>query len=329
MGIDLMTSNTTDLTTITAHDLAQGKRAAVAYVGSLTSHQSRRTMTGGLATIARLLTGSEEATAFDVPWHKLTLEHVGMIRAKLAEDYAPATANKLLAAMRGTLKQAWLLGLVTAEDYHRLAEAAKTVKGDRLPAGRDISSGELAGLMDACANDATASGARDAAIVALLYSCGLRRAELVALDLADHDEEARTLTIRGKGNKERLAHVVNGAAAALADWLTVRGDEPGPLFYRIRRGGHIQQERLTTQAVYHILHTRAKQAGVKELSPHDFRRTFVGDLLDAGADIATVQKMAGHANVTTTARYDRRPEEAKRKAAGRLHVPYRPRQLDA
>jgi site-specific recombinase XerD len=263
----------------------------------------------------------------------MRFQHTAAIRSRLAETYAPATANKMLSALRGVLKAAWKLGQMSAEDYHRAREV-ESIKGERLPAGRSISAGELSALMDTCAQDQGPAGVRDAAIVALLYSCGLRRAELVGLDVEDYDAEARTLAIRQRGRgagpkrgKERLAHVVDGAAAALADWLTIRGDGPGALFVNIWKGGHLKGNRLTTQAVYHILQKRAAQAGVKDLSPHDFRRTFVGDLLDAGADIAVVQRLAGHASVTTTARYDRRPEQAKRKAARLLHVPYRRRTL--
>jgi site-specific recombinase XerD len=79
---------------------------------------------------------------------------------------------------------------------------------------------------------------------------------------------------------------------------------------------------MTDQAVYSILVRRARQANVRRFSPHDLRRTFVSNLLDAGADVVTVQKLAGHANVETTARYDRRGEEAKRKAVGLVDTPY-------
>ncbi len=106
------------------------------------------------------------------------------------------------------------------------------------------------------------------------------------------------------------------------DWLAVRGQDDGRIFLPIRKGGHIDTGPMTEQAVYFVLRKRATEAGIKILSPHDLHRTFVGDLLDAGADIATVQSMAGHESVNTTARYDRRPDATKRKAAELLHVPY-------
>ncbi|GMQ78335.1 MAG: hypothetical protein BMS9Abin02_0838 [Anaerolineae bacterium] len=85
--------------------------------------------------------------------------------------------------------------------------------------------------------------------------------------------------------------------------------------------------RLTDQAVYNMLRKRAMLAGVSRLSPHDFRRTFAGDLLDRGADIVTVQKMAGHADPATTSHYDLRGERAQHKATSLLQVPYSPHRL--
>jgi site-specific recombinase XerD len=296
---------------------------AAVYLAGLQSARSRRTMRGDLDDVANTL--SRGSDAFSFPWHRLRFQHVVALRSSLAEQLSAATVNKKLCAVRGVLKAAWNLGLMAAEDYQKAA-SVKGLKAEAPPAGRALSSGEIRALMTACMADPSPAGARDAAMLAILRICGLRRAELVNLDLADYDPERGELRVKGKGNKQRLAHVVNGATDALADWLAIRGDAPGPLFYPIRRGGYLQLgQRLTTQAVYYTVQKRAGEASVKELSPHDFRRTFVSDLLDAGADISTVQRLAGHANVTTTARYDRRPEAAKRKAAEMLHVPYRRR----
>ncbi len=86
--------------------------------------------------------------------------------------------------------------------------------------------------------------------------------------------------------------------------------------------GKLTPRRLTDQAILVILRKRAKQAGVKRFAPHDLRRTMISSLLDAGADISSVQRLAGHKQITTTARYDVRGEEAKRKAASLIHTPY-------
>ena len=160
-------------------------------------------------------------------------------------------------------------------------------------------------------------------MLAVLYGAGLRRSEVVALALEDYDPETGGLTVRqGKGRKDRLGYASNGAQAALDAWLAVRGGESGPLFLPIDKGGTIHRRRMTDQAVLVVLQKRAKPAGVARFSPHDLLRSFISDLLAKRADLDTVQQLAGDANVSTTARYDRRGEKAKRKAAELLHVPY-------
>ena len=296
---------------------------ALVYVASLTTRDGRRSMRQALEKIASILSGGR-AGARAIDWATLRFQHTQAVRTALVESgYKPATINKALSALRGTLRAAWQMGQMDAESFHR-AVSVDNVRGETLPAGRDLSEGEIRALMACCSEDMRPAGFRDAALIAVLC-LGLRRAEVVALDVDNYDPETGALKLTGKGRKERLVYGYGGVADALGDWLQVRGEEPGPLFYPIRKGGVIVRARLTTQAVYEILRSRGARAGVKPFSPHDLRRTFVGSLLDAGADVSVVARLAGHASVTTTARYDRRGEKAKKKAARMLHVPYQAR----
>jgi len=310
-----------DLATIEEATRLDVNPAAVYLAGLAPS--SRDTMRRALDIIARII-GGDAAGYLAVPWARLRFQHTAAIRSELATRYSHATANRMLSALRGVLKAAWKLGQMSAEAYQAAADVDHVI-GESVPAGRSVASGELAALLNTCRQDI--GGIRDAAMIAVLYACGLRRAELVNLDLAHYErtEGGGRLLVHGKRNKQRYVPLVEGAARALGDWLTVRGDAAGPLFHVVgnrNRGG-----RMTTQAVYAMLKARAEAAGIPTMSPHDLRRTFVGDLLDAGADIVTVQKLAGHSSVETTARYDRRDEKAKAAAVARLHVPYHRRAL--
>lgn len=287
------------------------------YLASL-APGSRRTMRQALDVVAGLLVPG--STAMDLPWQHLGYQHAAAVRARLSETYAPTTANKVLAALKGVVRQAFALGLMNAEHHTRIL-AVKSVKGSRVVKGRAISQAELKDLFGTC--DVTGpAGARDSALLGLAYGAGLRRSEIVGLDLADYDRRTGILVVRGKGNKERTAYITNGSRNALETWLALRGEEPGPLFLPVNKADRIEWRRMTEQAVYMLLRRLAKRSKIASFSPHDLRRTFIGDLLDAGADIVTVQALAAHASITTTARYDRRGERTKRRAAELLHVPF-------
>lgn len=306
----------------------------LSYLGRL-SEGSRRTMRGSLEEIARASSGGRLA-AVEFPWWRLTGTHTAVIRGYLAGRYAPSTANKMLSALKGVLKACFRLGLMTADERDRASDVAP-VRGTRLPPGRSIPRGELSALFAVCAREAEdpkmrARGVRDAAMLALLYVGGLRRTELASLRLGDYERETATLRVRGKGNKERPVYAEGGADLLLERWLELRGSgELGdPLFLPVRKDGRVEhadafgekKTSLSDQAVYKMVKRRHREAGVKEISPHDFRKTFVSDLLDAVGDLSVAQKLAGHADPATTARYDRRGERAMRRAASHLHVPH-------
>lgn len=287
------------------------------YLGGL-APGSRRAQRTALQTVAAMVYA--EATELTLPWWALDFAHTTAIRSKVAVKFAPATANRMLAALRGVLKASFKLGLMSADHMTR-ASSVDAVRGTRVPKGRALSRGELTALFEVC-DGLTPSGARNAALLGLLYGGGLRRAEIVALDVSDYEVETGKLVVRGKGNKERVAWATNGSRDALDAWLAVRGVEPGPLFLPVTKGGVIKRRRMSDQAVAELVRRLALRAKIARFSPHDMRRTFIGDLLDGGADLAAVQGLAGHASPTTTSRYDRRGERARKRAAELLHVPF-------
>jgi integrase len=276
---------------------------------------SRRTMTFALRTACRFLGGSDPE---NFPWARVRVEQVAALRADLASRLAPNTCNKILAAVRGVLKASWRMGLMSAETLYRCSDV-RPVKGGPAARGRCLTKAELRALFRACSPDA--GGRRDAAALACLYGC--RRSEPVALDLSDYDPASGRLRIRAaKGNKHRDVYLANGAKAAMDAWLAVRGSEPGPLLVPVDQLGRLTLRRLHDQTMAELCKRLARRAGVAHFSPHDLRRTFAGDMLDAGADVALVQRLMGHSNVATTVGYDRRPEEATIRAAGLVRVPY-------
>ena len=126
----------------------------------------------------------------------------------------------MLSALKDVLKECLRLGYMTAEDHARARDLAP-VKGSSLPPGHSLSHGEIRRLFEACSeDDKKRRGARDAALVAVLYGCGLRRGEAAALDLANYDPETGELRVRGgKGRKDRTTYASGGATAAVEAWL--------------------------------------------------------------------------------------------------------------
>jgi site-specific recombinase XerD len=295
---------------------------AAVYLDSL-ALGSRPTMEQALNAIASLLTnGACDAMTLD--WAALRYQHTAAVRSALMKKHAPATANKMLCALRRVLLEAFKLDLIQAQDYQKAVDL-RSIKASKKQRGRQLKQPEIKALLAVCQDDKSPLGVRDAALIAILR-CGLRRAEVVDLNLKDFDAATGALEIvGGKGEKDRTVYMPISANAAVCEWLVVRGRKPGPLLHPIRKGGFIEDfKRMTPQAVLMILRKRALSASVEQFSPHDFRRTFCSDLLDAGVDIVTVQKLAGHASPVTTGKYDRRGEETKRKAMEKLDIGYTP-----
>jgi integrase/recombinase XerC len=152
------------------------------------------------------------------------------------------------------------------------------------------------------------SAIRDRALLRMLNGMGLRRAEVVSLDLDHVDLDAGTLAVLGKGKRERVRLTIpRWAGETLAAWIEARGAASGPLFTSIGKSGRIGG-RLTGDGVRYILATIGASVGVK-VRPHGLRHTAITALLDSGADVRDVQKFSRHADLNTLLTYDDNRED--------------------
>ena len=167
-----------------------------------------------------------------------------------------------------------------------------------------LSVDEMFRLLDTIETDGLLA-LRNRAIFETLYSCGIRVSELTGLDVFDLDSAAATVRVLGKGGRERIAPIGRKALDAIRAYRDrlradtgIGDDRNGPLFLNARH------QRLTARSVARILKKLAAACGIASpLSPHALRHTFATHLLDAGADLRSVQELLGHRHLSTTQRY--------------------------
>ena len=246
----------------------------------------------------------------DLKLENVTLEQLHTFAASLHEyGITPRSQARVLSSVRSFFRFLVLDGVVESDptellEWPSLPEHLPVVltleEIDRIEDSIDLSKAE---------------GARNRAIIEVLFSCGLRVSELVNMKLSDLYLEDRVLLVRGKGNKERLVPVSNKAIADLKRWffdrnlMKIKPGEDDYVFLN-RRGAH-----LTRTMILIMVKRQAEEAGIKKtISPHTFRHSFATALLQGGADLRSIQAMLGHEKIDTTLVYTHISNEQLRKA---------------
>ena len=228
-------------------------------------------------------------------------------RASLsARGLAVSSVNQKLSAVRLLFRQAAERGALPYEEAARLASVANLKQsGHRL--GKWLTEKEASRLLGV-PDPTTRIGLRDRAILALLLACGLRRDELVRLEvrhLQRRDERWVLLDLTGKGRRTRTVAVPAWVRHLLGAWLKASGVQSGYLFRTVRKGdkGVGPDQPLSEDAIYTLVKQSGAAIGHPDLAPHDLRRTCAKLCRKAGGDLEQIQFLLGHASIQTTERY--------------------------
>jgi integrase/recombinase XerC len=237
----------------------------------------------------------------------------------LEEGLAPATINRRLSSLRTLVKVAYTIGFITWEKLKIENVRSRSYRDTAGPGAENVR--RLLDYADAVRNKEgrpTAKGRRDAAIVHLLFGLGLRRFELLNLDLGDVEFDRRRLSITGKGRTEpEFVTMSTPVIGALKRWVELRGENPGPLFTSFDPAGK-GDGRLAGSSIRRIVRKLGEKVGLK-VWPHALRHTGVTAVLDAtDGDVRAAQRFARHKNLNTTMIYDDNRQDLGGQAAEKM-----------
>lgn len=225
--------------------------------------------------------------------------------ALAARGLAVSSINQRLSALRFFLRQAAEGGALALSEADRIA-AAKNLKQSGQRLGKWLTEKE-AGRLLGVPDPETRIGRRDRAMLALLVACGVRRDELVRLELRDlqlREERWVLLDMEGKGRRVRTVPVPHWVKRLIDRWLEDARIASGPLFRAVRKNGALGPERkLSDDAVYLVVRRAGAAIGHPNLAPHDLRRTCAKLCRKAGGELEQIQLLLGHASIQTTERY--------------------------
>jgi site-specific recombinase XerD len=261
---------------------------------SLTSDHSRRAYEKALTDFLAWFTaeGKPGLTKATVQRYKTILQESGV---------SPATVNLRMSAIRKLAQEAADNGLVDQTIANGVARV-KGVKSQGVRAGNWLTRDQAQALINA-PDTTTLKGLRDRAILAVLVGAGLRRAEAAALTfdrVQQRDGRWVIVDLVGKGNRVRSVPIPSWVKAALDEWTQTVGITAGCVFRPVHKGGFVNGETLTAQAVHDVVKEYAGQFG---LAAHDLRRTFAKLAHKGGAGLDQIQLSLGHASIKTTERY--------------------------
>ena len=225
-------------------------------------------------------------------------DDVVSFQARLAEEgLAASTVKRATSALKGFYRFLVREGRIASSPCSSMALPKVP---DRLP---DVLSVEQANELLSQDFPASPTGLRDKAMLEVLYGCGLRASELVALNVSDVLFEEGCLRAFGKGSKERIVPISGMAEAALRAYLEggrpelAKGARTGALFLNARGG------RLSRQSLHAVVARAGLAIGVRNLHPHTLRHSFATHMLEGGADLRVIQDILGHADISTTQIY--------------------------